>query len=205
MRLAVNPTRMELLRLKKRLVIARRGHKLLKDKQEELMNRILALIYKIRELRIEVERELSNVLRRFQYARALMVPRDLSLAFILPGIQLTLESEERRVMNVKIPHLIQKLEGKARCYGFLSTSGELDIALKYLRELTSKLLELAEKEKALELLADEIEKTRRRVNALEFVLIPNIEETVKFITLKLSENERADLTRLMRVKELVYK
>lgn len=205
MRLAVNPTRMELLRLKKRLVIARRGHKLLKDKQEELMNRILALIYKIRDLRLEVEKELAQVMKKFQFARALTFPKDLSLALMLPGIELSLESEPKRVMNIRIPHFIQKIEGTSRCYGFLSTSGELDLALKALQDLLSKLLELAEKEKALELLADEIEKTRRRVNALEFVLIPNIEETVKFITLKLSENERADLTRLMRVKELVYK
>jgi len=203
MRLPVGATRMQLMRLKKRLAIARRGHKLLKDKQEELMRRILALVGEIRTHRARVEAETAGILGRFAVARAAYGPEYLDEAVMLPSKQVEVTVTTRNVMNVKIPVFQKDISGKPRCYGFATTSGELDFALGALDGLLDSLLILAEKEKALELLADEMERTRRRVNALEFVLIPNIQETVKFINLKLAEVERGDLTRLMAVKEII--
>jgi V/A-type H+-transporting ATPase subunit D len=203
MRLDVGATRMNLMRLKKRLAIARRGHKLLKDKQEELMRRILALIDEIRTHRARVERETGRILGRFAVARNAFDPKYLDEAVMLPSKHVTVTVTTRNVMNVKVPVFHKEISGKTRCYGFATTSAELDFALAAVDGLLDSLLTLAEKEKSLELLADEMEKTRRRVNALEFVLIPNIEETVKFINLKLAESERGDLTRLMRVKEII--
>jgi V/A-type H+-transporting ATPase subunit D len=203
MRLAVGATRMQLLRLKKRLAIARRGHKLLKDKQEELMRLILALVDEIRTHRQRVERETAAILGRFAIARAAYGAEALDEAVMLPSKKVSVKVTTRNIMNVKVPVFHKEISGKTRCYGFATTSGELDFALAALDDLLDPLLILAEKEKSLELLAAEIERTRRRVNALEYVLIPNITETVKFINLKLAEAERGDLTRLMRVKEII--
>jgi len=203
MRLDVGATRMNLMRLKKRLAIARRGHKLLKDKQEEMMRLILALIDEIRIHRARVERETARILARFAIARAAFGPKYLDEAVMLPSKHVSVTVTTRNVMNVKVPVFHKEVSGKTRCYGFATTSAELDFALAAFDGLLDSLLILAEKEKTLELLADEMEKTRRRVNALEFVLIPNIEETVEFIKLKLAENERGDLTRLLRVKEII--
>jgi V/A-type H+-transporting ATPase subunit D len=205
MRLAVGATRMQLMRLKKRLAIARRGHKLLKDKQEELMHRVLALVEEIRTHRGRVEDEMARILGRFAIARAAFGPEALDTAVMMPTKKVAVTVTTASVMNVKVPVFAKEISGKTRCYGFVRTSAELDFALAALDGLLDSLLVLAEKEKALELLADEMEKTRRRVNALEYVLIPSIEETVKFINLKLSEAERGDLTRLMRVKEIIRK
>jgi len=203
MRLAVGATRMQLLRLKKRLAIARRGHKLLKDKQEELMRHILILVAEIRTHRQRVEREMATILGRFAIARAAFGAEALDEAVMLPSKKVSVSVTTRNIMNVKVPVFHKEISGKTRCYGFATTSGELDFALAEFDDLLDSLLILAEKEKSLELLADELGRTRRRVNALEFVLIPNIEETVKFINLKLAEVERGDLTRLMRVKEII--
>jgi V/A-type H+-transporting ATPase subunit D len=194
---------MQLLRLKKRLAIARRGHKLLKDKQEELMRRILGLIGDIRAHREKVERETARILSRFAVARAAYGAENLDVAVMRPSKKVAVSVATKNIMNVKVPVFTKEISGRTRCYGFAATSGELDFALRALDGLLDSLLILAEKEKSLELLADEMEKTRRRVNALEFVLIPNIQETVKFINLKLAEAERGDLTRLMRVKEII--
>jgi V/A-type H+-transporting ATPase subunit D len=203
MKLSVGATRMQLMRLKKRLAIARRGHKLLKDKQEELMRRILGLVTEIRSHRQKVEAETARILGRFRVARAVYGPENLETAVMLPSRRVAVTVSTQAVMNVRVPVFHKEISGRSRCYGFTATSGELDFALESLDSLLDSLLILAEKEKALELLADEMERTRRRVNALEFVLIPNIEETVKFINLKLAEAERGDLTRLMRVKEII--
>ncbi|UCG44024.1 MAG: V-type ATP synthase subunit D [candidate division WOR-3 bacterium] len=205
MKLPVSATRMQMMRLKKRLAVARRGHKLLKDKQEELMRQILALIDEVREHRLRVEKETGRILGRFRVARAAYPAEYLDEAVMLPTKKVTVEVTTRNILNIKVPVFKKEISGKTRCYGFATTSGELDLALMSLDKLLDSLLVLAEKEKTLELLADEMEKTRRRVNALEFVLIPNIEETVRFIALKLSETERGDLTRLMRVKEIIRK
>jgi len=205
MRMQVGTTRMQLMKLRRRLGVARRGHKLLKDKQEELMRRILGLIDEIRDHRVRVEKETGRVLGRLAVARNAFDPRFFDEAVLVPTRKVAVRVETKNILNVKVPVFKKEISGKTRCYGFARTSGELDFALVALEELLDSLLVLAEKEKTLELLADEMEKTRRRVNALEFVLIPDIEETVAFIALKLSENERGDLTRLMRVKEIIRK
>jgi V/A-type H+-transporting ATPase subunit D len=203
MKLAVGTSRMSLLRLRRRLIIARRGHKLLKDKQEELMRQILGLIDDIRTHRQHVEKEILKVLTNFRFAQNAFNPEYMETALMLPRRKLSLTLKTKNILNVRVPVFEKKITGNIRSYGFLSTSGELDFTLQSLDKLLDSLLVLAEKEKTLELLADEMEKTRRRVNALEFVLIPNIVETIKFIMLKLTETERSDLTRLMRVKEII--
>lgn len=194
---------MALLKLKKRLAVARRGHKLLKDKQEELMRQILGLIDEVREHRARVQQETGTILGRFAVARNTFEPELLDEAVMMPTRSVSVEVVTRNVLNIRVPVFKKEISGRTRCYGFATTSGELDLALVALDGLLDSLLILAEKEKALELLAEELDKTRRRVNALEFVLIPDIEETIKAIALKLSEDERGALTRLMRVKEII--
>lgn len=192
-----------MMKLKRRLAMARRGHKLLKDKQEELLRRIMGLVAGIRDHREKVERETGRILGRFAAARHAFPPEYLDEAVMLPTRTVAVEVETRNILNIRVPVFRKTVSGRLRCYGPATTSGELDLALLALEELLDSLLELAEKEKTLELLAEEMEKTRRRVNALEFVLIPDLEETVKHIALKLAEDERGALTRLMRVKEII--
>jgi V/A-type H+-transporting ATPase subunit D len=202
-RLNVNATRMELLKLRRRLAIATRGHKLLKDKLEELMRNVYSLVDEIQALRKEVEESLRAAFARYALAKALRDPRDTDIATALPSVKLTIEAGTRRILNVKAPTFKPRLEGRIRSYGFLETSGELDMALGEINRVLEKMVLLAEKEKTLELVAEEIERTRRRVNALEYVVIPNITETIAYINLKLSEMERGNLTRLMRIKEII--
>lgn len=194
---------MQLLYLKRRGNVARRGHKLLKDKQDELMRRILEFVYRIRELRLRIEEELRSAFGYFYFASSKQAPKATDEALLAASKSIDIEHTTERILNLKIPKFSKKISGRLIGYGFLSTSGDLDLALLKIDQLISRLLELAELEKTLELLANEIEKTRRRVNALEYILIPSIDETIKFINLKLSEIERGDLTRLMRVKEIV--
>lgn len=203
MRLQAAATRMELLRLRKRLVMARRGHKLLKDKQDQLMKRLMEFVEELRERRLEVEREITEIQKRFLFAVASIPEHVLEEALLLPRMKFSISVSSRLLMNVRIPVFEAVAEGKIHSYGFFSTSGELDESLLSLHELVEKIIDLAQREKAVALLADEIERTRRRVNALEYVLIPSLEETIKAISMKLSEIERADLNRLMRVKEVV--
>lgn len=205
MKLDIPPTRMQLLRLKRRGIIARRGHKLLKDKQDELMRKILDLVYRIREARLEIEEKLRQAFGYFYFASSKQAPKATDEALLATTKTIDIDYTTERVLNLKIPKFSKKIGGGLIGYGFMTTSGDLDLALLKIDQLISRLLELAELEKALELLATEIEKTRRRVNALEYILIPSIEETIRFINLKLSEIERGDLTRLMRVKEIVRK
>lgn len=194
---------MELLRLKKRLVIARRGHKLLKDKQDELMKQLLDLVDIVKELRKKVDAELTVATGRYLFAKAGMGSEFLESAMLIPGIQIELEIKEKSIMGVKIPLFNFKAEGNIQNYGFAHTTGELDSSLLSIENVVEEIVRLAEKEKMLQLMAEEIEKTRRRVNALEYILIPNLEETIKYITMKLSEMERGNLTRLMKVKDIV--
>lgn len=194
---------MQLLYLKRRGNVARRGHKLLKDKQDELMRRILEFVYRIRELRLRIEEDLRSAFGYFYFASSKQAPKATDEALLAVSKSIDIEHTAERILNLKIPKFSKKISGRLIGYGFLSTSGDLDLALLKIDQLISRLLELAELEKTLELLANEIEKTRRRVNALEYILIPSIDETIKFINLKLSEIERGDLTRLMRVKEIV--
>ena len=208
-RLNVNPTRMVLTGLKKRLKTARRGHKLLKDKRDELMKKFLDIVRENKRLREEVERKVSIVHSRFVMARALMNAEVLEEALMSPKVEVNLKASTKNIMSVDVPVLEYTTEGGGEGdiypYGFANTTGELDEAIATLSELVPELLKLAEMEKSAQLLADEIEKTRRRVNALEYVLIPNLEETIKYIVMKLDENERSNLTRLMKVKDMVLK
>lgn len=207
MRLNVNPTRMELSNLKKRLKVAVRGHKLLKDKQDELMKKFIDLIKKNNELRIQVEEELSESLKDFMMAKATMSTQMLEEAIIMPTEKVNLNISRKNIMSVNVPVMEFVRDSKEGAsiypYGFAQTTGELDLAIKKLYDVLPHLLELAEVEKACQLMADEIEKTRRRVNALEYVMIPSFEETIRYITMKMDENERGNLTRLMKVKAML--
>ncbi len=203
MRLDVNATRMELLRLRKRVALARRGHKLLKDKQDELMRRFLELLGQTKELRMEVEKALAEAYWSFSYASATVPPEVMDVAFTLSPATLSVETKTVQVMNLRTPSFEVALSGNVFGYGFAYTTGALDIALERYQTILPKMVELAEREKGLEMLSEEIEKTRRRVNALEYVLIPNLEETIRYITLRLSEMERSDLTRIMKVKAML--
>lgn len=203
MQLEVHPTRMELLRLKKRVVMARRGHKLLKDKQDELMRQFMDLIKDIREIRTAVEKALEQAFRRFLFVSSAMSKAYLEEAVGFPSKTIALNVSRRTVMNIAVPEMQPTVEGEIRCYGFATTSSELDSSLHSLDQVVGEMIVLAQKEKWMQLLGEEIVRTRRRVNALEYILIPNLEETIKYITMKLSELERSNLSRLMRVKEIV--
>lgn len=208
-RLNVSPTRMVLTGLKKRLKTARRGHKLLKDKRDELMKKFLDIVRENKRLREQVEEKLHIVHSRFVMARAVMNSELMEEALMFPKQQVVLNASTRNIMSVDVPVLEfttgSSGEGDIYPYGFANTSGELDGAIATLSDMTPELLKLAELEKSAQLLADEIEKTRRRVNALEYILIPNLQETIKYIIMKLDENERGNLTRLMKVKDMVLK
>ncbi|KGM94922.1 ATP synthase subunit D [Clostridium novyi A str. 4552] len=209
-RLNVNPTRMELTRLKKRLTTATRGHKLLKDKQDELMRRFIDLVKYNNELRKDVEDKLKNSLKDFVMARALMSSEILEEAIMYPKEKILLDVNTKNIMSVNVPEmkfkrLLEDDNGSIYPYGYSNTSAELDDAIETLYGILPKLLELAEVEKSTQLMADEIEKTRRRVNALEYMTIPQLEETIKYIQMKLEENERGALTRLMKVKSMLEK
>lgn len=207
-KLNVNPTRMALSNLKGRLVTAKRGHKLLKDKQDELMRRFIEMIRKNKKLRVEVEKELSNSFKSFLLSSAVMSPEFLEQAVAFPKEQVSVAIETKNVMSVNIPKMeFNRTESNGAIfpYGYAQTSSELDDAILELHSVMDMLLELAEVEKACQLMADEIEKTRRRVNALEYRTIPDLEETIKFIRMKLDENERATITRLMKVKDIIAK
>jgi len=191
---------MELLRLRRRIVVARRGHKLLKDKQDELMRQFLALVEEIKGLREEVESSLRLAHQRFVIARGVMSDASLEEAIMYPKSEVELEVASSRVMNVAVPEMKAKWRGDVYSYGYVGTSGELDAALGLYSKVLPQMIKLAQIEKSMEMLAAEIEKTRRRVNALEYILIPNLLDTAKYITMKLEEMERGNITRLMKIK-----
>lgn len=203
----VNPTRMELSRLKKKLNTARRGHKLLKDKRDELMRQFLDLVRENMELRKKVEEGIKNANRNFVVAKAGMSAETLNTALMAPKQQISLEVTKKNIMSVDIPQFEFKTKTADKndiySYGFAFTSGDLDDAVKSLSDVMQQMLELAEKEKACQLLAAEIERTRRRVNALEYTIIPDTEEGIRYITMKLDENERSTQVRLMKVKDMM--
>lgn len=208
--LKVTPTRMNLSALKTRLATSTRGHKLLKDKQDELMRRFIETVRHNKTLREEVEEELSKSFKDFLLASALMSPEMLKEAVSMPTQETFVDITTKNVMSVEIPIMefeTKKLTegGSIYPYGFTETTADLDMAVEKLNRVMSKLLELAQVEKSAQLMADEIEKTRRRVNALEYRTIPDLEETIKFIRQKLDENERANITRLMKVKDIISK
>ena len=201
----VNPTRMELTRLKGRLKTATRGHKLLKDKSDEMIRQFMLLIRRNLALREEVERELKSVLGSFMLAKAVSSPLDLEEAVAVPGKKIKIKSGSKNVMSVEVPAFIvdRSDKGEEYPYGFASVTGELDSCIGAMGDLLPKMIELAEVEKSCNMLADEIEKNRRRVNALEYVMIPEFKETIKYITMKLDEAERANTIRLMKVKSMI--
>ena len=203
----VNPTRMELTRLKKRLITAVRGHKLLKDKRDELMRQFLEIVRKNRVLREKVEQGIIEANKHFVIARSVMQNEVLSTALMLPKQQVGLQVGNKNIMSVNIPVFDIKTKtdnaDDIYSYGLAFTSGELDDAVLNLSRVLPDMLALAESEKSAQLLAAEIEKTRRRVNALEHVMIPDLQATIKYITMKLDESERSNLTRLMKVKDMM--
>lgn len=205
--LNVNPTRMELTNLKRKLITARRGHKLLKDKRDELMRRFLELIRENQTLRLEVEEAIGKANGAMAVARSMTDSEILDVALMLPKQELNLDIKKKNVMSVIIPEYSVEYktnsENDIYSYGYAYTSGETDDAIRSLSEILPKMIRLAEVEKSCQLMASEIEKTRRRVNALEHVMIPRYEETIKFITIKLDENERSTTTRLMKVKDMM--
>ncbi|MEG1999992.1 MAG: V-type ATP synthase subunit D [Evtepia sp.] len=203
----VNPTRMELTRLKGRLKTATRGHKLLKDKRDELMKQFMEVVRENRALRQTVEEALMRAHDAFTVASALMSPEFLEQTLLYPKQSVSLALSQKNIMSVNVPVYNFKTKsanpGEIYPYGFAATSGELDDAVKALADVFEKMLHLAEIEKTSQLLAEEIEKTRRRVNALEYVKIPQMRESIKYITMKLDENERASTIRLMKVKDML--
>lgn len=206
-RLQVNPTRMELTRLKKKLATATRGHKLLKDKRDELMRQFLDRVRENRRLRLQVEAGIRLANQDFMLARAAMQDAALNTALLAPKQKVSLECSVENVMSVEVPkftfHTRSPQEGDMFSYGFAFTSGDLDDAVESLANVFPAMLRLAESEKACQLMAAEIEKTRRRVNALEHVMIPQLRETIRYITMKLDENERSTQVRLMKVKDMM--
>ena len=208
-RLNVNPTRMMLTTLKKRLVTARRGHKLMKDKRDQLMKGFLELARENKRLREDVERELAKVYESFSVASAVMSREVMEEALMFPkqGVELSVGS--KNVMSVDVPVFDYRTTAEDAAdiypYGFAGTSGELDAAIYGLAGVLPLMLELAAKEKEAAMLASELEKTRRRVNALEYVKIPQLEMTIRYIMMKLDENERGNQTRLMKVKDMILK
>ncbi len=206
-RMNVNPTRMELSRLKARLKTAVRGHKLLKDKSDEMVRQFMLYVKENKRLRTELEPELTEALSGFMLARAGADDAVIQEAIAMPSFELSLTTGFRNVMSVEVPELkLDPVDKKEQYpYSFITVPEGLDNSIVTLTELVEKLVKLAEVEKTCNMLADEIEKNRRRVNALEYVMIPNIEETIKYITMKLDENERANTIRLMKVKSMIQK
>ncbi|MBQ0084554.1 MAG: V-type ATP synthase subunit D [Clostridiales bacterium] len=203
----VNATRMELTNLKRKLATARKGHKLLKDKRDELMRQFMDMVKENLDLRLEVEAAINKANADMAVAGSVMQKEVLQTALLLPKQRVSLTVKRKNVMSVVIPEFETQFasggENDVYSYGYAFTSGELDGAVKSLADIFPKMLSLAEKEKSCQLLSDEIEKTRRRVNALEHVMIPQYEENIKYITMKLDENERSTTSRLMKVKDMM--
>jgi V/A-type H+-transporting ATPase subunit D len=200
----VNPTRMELFRLKKQLAIARRGHKLLKDKQDEMVRQFMLIIRETRALRIEVEKQLAAIIARYDKARLKARRETILEALMVPAKALHIQAGSKTVMNIKLPTVSFADEGKIDLtYGFAFTPGDLDRAVLALSELLPRLVKLAELEKQSDMLAQEIEKTRPRGNPIEFVMIPEMTESIKYITMKLDDYERSNIIRLMKSKEII--
>ena len=205
----VTPTRMVLKQLKGRLKTAVRGHKLLKDKRDELMRQFMDVVRRNKELRTKVEEGLTDAFAALSVASAVMSPEMLEQSLLYPWQSVELGMSFRNVMSVNVPEYSFKTRnadpGEIYPYGFAQTSGELDIAMQHMSRVFEDMLELAQIEKTMQLLAEEIEKTRRRVNALEYVMIPDMKENIKFISMKLEENDLSTKVRLMKVKEMVLK
>jgi len=206
-RINVNPTRMELNNLKRRLITARRGHKLLKDKRDELVKQFMTIVKENKRLREICERMLGEAQNDFLLSRASISDQIIEESLMYPKKTIRLDVQSRNIMGVKVPVITdideEESDPNIYPYGILSTTAELDSALYNITEVIPYLIKLAEKEKTVQLMASEIERTRRRVNALEYIMIPQFEETIKYITMKLEENERGNISRLMKVKDMM--
>jgi V/A-type H+-transporting ATPase subunit D len=198
---------MELTKLKRQLATATRGHKLLKDKQDELMRQFINMIQQNHQLRLEVEEKLEEAFKDFLLARSVMSSEFLEESISFPKEHVSVDIQTRNIMSVIVPVINYQWEhqneGSIYPYGFASTTGELDSAIGELSDCLPQLMELAQVEKSCQLMSDEIEKTRRRVNALEYRTIPSLNETIRFINMKLDESERSARVRLMKVKDIV--
>lgn len=205
-KLNVNPTRMELARLQKQLKTAKRGHKLLKDKQDELMRRFILMVRKTDKLRDEVEALMTSAMRAFRLANATLNEAFIEELFILPSTRVELDIDSKNIMSVEVPvmnfHYDEAAMETPLEYGYLNSNVPLDNSIDRFTSVMPKLLELTEIEKTCQLMAGEIEKTRRRVNALEYMTIPELEETIYFIKMKLEENERSGVTRMIKIKNM---
>ncbi len=201
--LKVNPTRINLLNLKKELKTAQKGHKLLKDKRDGLMQRFMQIIHETRALRIEIDTEVKQALTVYVRASSMITPKLLDAAFLLPEARISIDVTKQSVMSVPIPHFTVSQEGEATSYGFLDTNGDLDVAVTKLEHIFPKLVRLAELEKTIENLAEEIERTRRRTSALENTRIPNLKDTIRFINLRLEEQARDAVVSAMRIKDMI--
>lgn len=199
--LPINPTRMELLKQRQRLVMARRAHDLLEDKRDELIQRFLPLVKEVRKLRGKVRQELERIYTDFQISKMLNSEKEIEEALMWTEMRIDVEISGYTPM--KAPQYRLTTEGQPLCYGFYGTNWKLDLALRSFLNLIPSLLHLAEKENEVQRLAKEIERTRRRVNALEYIFIPRVEQTVKYITMKLEERERAHIINLMKIKEMM--
>ena len=204
-RLNVNPTRMELNKLKTRLKTATRGHKLLKDKTDEMIRRFSVIIRENKRLRDEIESEIANIFSSFALARSVMTKPEIELAFSVPSVTIDLDCDFKNIMSVNVPDVqMQEIQSESKYpYSLAAVTSEADYSVRLVGEISDKLIKLAAVEKTSIMLANEIEKSKRRVKALEYILIPNIEETIKYITMKLEENERGSRTRLMKVKTML--
>jgi V/A-type H+-transporting ATPase subunit D len=194
---------MELLRLRKRVALAGRGHRLLSQKHDEISRQLIQIARQIQPLRQKVEKELLETGRRFMLARATMEPEDTKAALGVPTKRFSLTVTLAKVMNVKVPRLAKEISGEIICYGYATTSGEMDVALLALDRAFDRLIELAEKEKQARLLATELQTTRRRVNVLQHVVIPELHQTIRFIYDKLAEAERDNTSRLMKIADII--
>ncbi|MBO5412058.1 MAG: V-type ATP synthase subunit D [Clostridia bacterium] len=201
-RLNVNPTRMELKKLKARLSTAVRGHKLLKDKSDEMIRRFTIILREAKSLRESVETELSAILKQFSIARSIIPSFEAETAFSMPSVAVQAECDTESVMGVDVPRveIAQRQRADGLPYAYSEITGEADYSVKKASDLLPKMVQLAQTEKRVRMLAEEIERNKRRVNALEYVMIPQLEETIKYIKDKLDENERAAVVRLMKVK-----
>ncbi len=204
MRLDVSPTRMELLRLKKRRAIAVRGHKLLKDKLDEFVRQLLALVKEVAGMRKNIDSMLRESREYLSLAGAATFPESVTAALSASEKTKFITVTMKQILNIRVPeYAVNEAAGAGRGYGFAQTSVGIDTSLEKFEDASREIIRLAEKEKAIQMIAEEIQKTRRRVNALEYILIPNLEETIQFISMKLEEHERNTKTQLMRIKDVV--
>lgn len=199
----VNATRMEMLQLRRRVSLAVRGHRLLSEKRDEICRQLVIISKTLKDLRQRVEKELLETTRRFMMARSTMEPEHLKAAMEIPTKKFSLAIRFASIMSVKVPELSKQIEGDIICYGFSTTSGEMDVALRALERAFDTLIELAGKEKQAQLLATELQSTRRRVNVLEHVVIPELQQTIRYIYSKLGEAERDNISRLMIIADMI--